>query len=554
MLSAYMCRLSLGYLVNLIARFSHRSVEGKELLRWVVKTADFLALPGYAGNPRRCADVPPCLDKAVSQEDLPEAEWDRLREALAAAHMASKRIWADRTGQRIRRLSAFLQPSPSDVALLELLLHYETQPIIESLVDEIPCSNAFSRHRCRFFSVTNPGVAHVLGISMGTLPRCLKSDSPLVESGLVSVDGDGEFNLLHRLARLAHLPARAGRDVQQLLFDEAPAAELEWRDFDHVARGRDHVERLIAGALETGERGVNVLVYGAPGTGKTQFCGTLARRLGITMYSVGEAGQGGREPSRAERLQELRSAQRVLGGCRNSVLLFDEMEDLLSDPGSMFLRLMGIPVPSRRRADGSKVFMNRLLEQTEVPTMWATNSAGQTCATILRRMMYALALRQPSPRVRTRIWARQLKRQGIASVESDAQALARDFNVTPGGRTFEPDPEFDLRAFAERSFGAYQEPPLDIVLWFTPEAARDAATFLFHPTQKRVKNDDGPLTVRFTAGGQEEMCRHLFTWGTGVAVEAPTRLRDRLQRMCADLANHHAVQPEINENRGTQSK
>ena len=70
------------------------------------------------------------------------------------------------------------------------------------------------------------------------------------------------------------------------------------------------------------------------------------------------------------------------------------------------------------------------------------------------------------------VWADELRLWSLANV-SEAQM---------SGQAFKSDPEFDLRAFAERSFGAYQEPPLDIVLRFTPEAARDAATFLFHPT------------------------------------------------------------------------
>ena len=197
-----------------------------------------------------------------------------------------------------------------------------------------------------------------------------------------------------------------------------------------MAVGRGHIERLIAGALDTGERGVNVLLYGPPGTGKTQFCRTLAEHLGIAMYSVGEADEQGREPSRGERLQELRLAQRVLGGCRNSILLFDEMEDLLSDPAALF---PWFTAPAhRRRANGARVFLHRLLEETRVPTLWTTNAARQTSLAVLRRMMYALELRQPSPRVRTRIWARQHERQGIPSAKGDAQALARDFNVTPG--------------------------------------------------------------------------------------------------------------------------
>ena len=48
--------------------------------------------------------------------------------------------------------------------------------------------------------------------------------------------------------------------------------------FDHVASDRDHLERILSGALQSDKRGVNVLVYGPPGTGKTEFCKTLAAR------------------------------------------------------------------------------------------------------------------------------------------------------------------------------------------------------------------------------------------------------------------------------------
>ena len=425
MLTAYMRRLILGYLANIAVRLRHRSPEGRELVKWVLNCADDLNLPGYAENT-------PLHEDAGRDGEISADEWDRLRETLETECRTSKRVRGDRTAQRVRSLGRYMGLSQTDVALLELMLCYETQPVVESMIDEILVHHGFSRRHCRFFSVANPGLAHTLGISMGTLRRRLAQDSPLVRSGLVTVDDDGDFNLLQRLLRLAHAPARNGADAQQLLFDKSPAAELEWSDFDHVAAGRDHVERLIAGALESGERGVNVLLYGPPGTGKTQFCRTLAHRLGITMHSVGEADDQGREPSRGERLQELRLAQRALGGCRNSILLFDEMEDLLCDPSSMFPWFLSPTSRSRRNSGGSKVFMNRLLEKTRVPTLWTTNAARQTCPTVLRRMMFALELRQPSPRVRARIWARQLNRQGIPSLESDAQALAREFDVSPG--------------------------------------------------------------------------------------------------------------------------
>ena len=104
---------------------------------------------------------------------------------------------------------------------------------------------------------------------------------------------------------------------------------------------------------------------------------------------------------------------------------------------------------------------------------------------------------------------------------------------------FEADPDFDLHRYAERSFGIFQQEPFEVVLRFTPEAAAEAATWRFHPTQTLTRNDDDSLTVRFTAGGETEICWHLFTWGESVTVERPTRLRRRLAAMCSRLATRH---------------
>ena len=104
---------------------------------------------------------------------------------------------------------------------------------------------------------------------------------------------------------------------------------------------------------------------------------------------------------------------------------------------------------------------------------------------------------------------------------------------------FERDPAFDLQRYARRSFGTFQETPVRVVLRFDAGAAPDAASFLFHPDQTVDEQDDGTVTVRFEAGGLDEMCWHLVTWGETVTVEKPVRLRRRLARMCATLAGHH---------------
>jgi predicted DNA-binding transcriptional regulator YafY len=91
--------------------------------------------------------------------------------------------------------------------------------------------------------------------------------------------------------------------------------------------------------------------------------------------------------------------------------------------------------------------------------------------------------------------------------------------------------DFLLSAFAERSFGVFQEKPFDVVWRFSPNSAADAKTFLFHPAQKLEDQPDGSLIVRFRAGGAREMCWHLFTWGNEVEVLAPPHLRNLLREL-----------------------
>lgn len=98
---------------------------------------------------------------------------------------------------------------------------------------------------------------------------------------------------------------------------------------------------------------------------------------------------------------------------------------------------------------------------------------------------------------------------------------------TPGARPH----NFDLNAYAARSFGAFQEEPHDVALRFAPEVADAVATFQFHPTQTITREADGSSTVRFRAGGLREMAWHVFTWGDAVTIVEPEALRLTMQEL-----------------------
>lgn len=102
-----------------------------------------------------------------------------------------------------------------------------------------------------------------------------------------------------------------------------------------------------------------------------------------------------------------------------------------------------------------------------------------------------------------------------------------------------PPEDFDLQAFADRSFGVYQDEVQDVVLSISPEGAEDALGWRFHPTQQVTREADGSVTVRFRASGMLELSWHLFTWGDKVTVVEPSVLRERLIGELETALEHH---------------
>ena len=120
---------------------------------------------------------------------------------------------------------------------------------------------------------------------------------------------------------------------------------------------------------------MNILIYGPRGTVKTTFCRTVGRWLEVGLFGVGEVDEDGPEPTRKERLQEFRLAQNLLGTNGHSLLLFDEMEDLIAEPSQASSLTLSEDGPCR--AVGSKVFMNRLLERNPMPRFCTANAAAR---------------------------------------------------------------------------------------------------------------------------------------------------------------------------------
>jgi predicted DNA-binding transcriptional regulator YafY len=117
-------------------------------------------------------------------------------------------------------------------------------------------------------------------------------------------------------------------------------------------------------------------------------------------------------------------------------------------------------------------------------------------------------------------------REPDAKPEFRIFSLADIVQVTLQNDSFVRNPEFGIQDFAARSFGVFQEEPVDVVWRFKPRAAEFALEWIFHPTQKMEKAADGSLIVRFRAGGLKEMAWHVYTWGGDLEVLEPAALAE----------------------------
>ncbi|HEY0901802.1 MAG TPA: AAA family ATPase, partial [Micavibrio sp.] len=176
-----------------------------------------------------------------------------------------------------------------------------------------------------------------------------------------------------------------------------------------------------------GATGVNFLLYGLQDSGKTEAVKAAAKKAGITLYIVGEKGQGGMEPSRSARIQSAIIAQALLQDRKDAAILFDEMEDLLPNVGG------GIFAPAPSAPSGiSKVFLNRMLENNQTMTFWTANDPERFHPAVKRRMRFSIEFDIPPASVREQMWLSISARRDFNLSAADARKLAREYKAPPG--------------------------------------------------------------------------------------------------------------------------
>lgn len=221
----------------------------------------------------------------------------------------------------------------------------------------------------------------------------------LLRFGLVTKVNAGRYRLSETVGKLLSAEKLNAETVGRLLLGPERTASLAWEDFDHLGTVRDLACRLLSSECEGG---VNILLHGPPGTGKSEFAKTLGARVGLPVHFAGER-DGHFEPDRRERVAALVIANELGKSIRDVVVVVDEADDLF----------IGVDAAEASARRGSKLFMNRLVEKTKVPTIWITNDIDRLGPAVVRRMDLVLAFPRPNATVRKSMVARIAARRAF---------------------------------------------------------------------------------------------------------------------------------------------
>ena len=269
-------------------------------------------------------------------------------------------------------------------------------------------------------------MSQLLNYSEADIRVELNADSPLMAGGIIVIepsvcDLEDKITLLNGLGSIICQPHNDEAILLSSFLKKTSPANLTLSDFPHLTRDIDALKKYIGNAIKQKETGVNVLIYGVPGTGKTEFIKALSNELGTDLYEIAFSNEDGNPISGKARLKSYNLCQRILRDKNNALLMFDEVEDI-------FNTISIFNVDDDSRSQTNKAWINRILERNATPAFWVTNDVAIDPA-YLRRFDYSIKFKVPPKNIRLEIVRRYLGQLNVS--EAWLESIASNEHMSP---------------------------------------------------------------------------------------------------------------------------
>ena len=232
----------------------------------------------------------------------------------------------------------------------------------------------------------------ILDIPKEEVTKAFHSNSILVKSSILIVDKDGTNCLKRKLEPISDQffdnMLSLDEDISVMIKDSVRVcqkSDLKLEDYSHIQKEMDILIPYLQNAISNNQNGVNILLYGLPGTGKTELSKAIASKLNTKLFEISYANEDDEAIDGEKRLKAYKTAQALLSN-QNTLLMYDEAEDIFDSNDSPF-------VPKRQT---DKAWINRILETNKIPTIWITNNIYSIDNAMVRRFDMSIEMPIPS--------------------------------------------------------------------------------------------------------------------------------------------------------------
>ncbi|MBI1385298.1 MAG: AAA family ATPase [Rhizobiales bacterium] len=356
---------------------------------------------------------PAALMRLLSTNSSRQSQQEKLRQACEQhfakligelALVAEPASRNSSLGRNIAYLAKAFRIGSEGAAVLEVLAHYTRQNSFESLADVISKS---ARE-------LEPAIAILAGIPVAEVRRMLGQEGTLVGCGLVQIASGsdisgpgGKYLIPERINEKLDETFARYPELRQAMLGTAEQSRLLFADYDYMADARDLMCQLLAGAAEHREIGVNILIHGPPGTGKTELARVASRRSKMALYEAGAIAEDDDED--CVRINDLAVMLKLTSSQGRAAVLFERAEQVDWDDIVQGCKRGGI---------------ERLMGQSPVPIIWTADDISALPRQIVQRMTLVVGLLVPPASQRARILKRMARRHKVPLSPTELNDLA----------------------------------------------------------------------------------------------------------------------------------